>query len=292
MNPRSYKWIRVTPKDRCSICGKPDYCDYCPELALALCMRVTSDRPSRCSLGGHLHKLNGVHDYEVPEREPESRIPKLNVTKLMSEWMYKTKAEWIGNLASDLGVSYGSLISLGCAWCQECKAWAFQMVNGYGEPVGIRLRKSNGKKFAYPGSHNGLFIPHMQPQSTAWITEGPTSAAAAITLGLYPISRPSCNGSLAEVGIACKRLGVRRAIIVADNDEDKLRPDDTTYNPGVDSSEALQNMLPIPSVIWVPPAKDIRVFLQLGGTAEIIHSTIRNLIWKQPSYGSPTKSLG
>jgi hypothetical protein len=243
-------------------------------------------------MGGHLHKLNGVHHYELPDREPEPAKPKINVTELMREWRAEDCVIFVHKFAEHLGVSYGALMALGCVRVPHYRAFAFPMTNGWGEPIGIRLRNFQGKKWAVPGSHNGLFIPQMQPQSTAWITEGPTSAAAAITLGLYPISRPFCNGSLVEVGIACKRLGVQRAVIVADNDDDKLRPDDTTYNPGVDSSEALQNMLPIPSVIWVPPAKDIRVFLQHGGTAEIIHSTIRNLIWKQPSYGSPTKNLG
>jgi len=221
-------------------------------------------------MGGFIHHLDGKTSY-VPPPQIERPKPKLNVTQLMREWAGQTKPEWIRNLGFKLGVTYQSLTSLGCAWATRYKAWAFTMFNGWGEPVGIRLRANDGSKFSVTGSHNGLFIPKMESQRLAWITEGPSDSAACITLGLFPIGRPSCNGSLDQVVIACKRLGVQRACIVSDND-----------TPGINGSLALQNILPIPSVVYTPPAKDFRDGIKLGLTRELIESTIRNLVWKNP----------
>ena len=221
-------------------------------------------------MGGWIHPLDSKAVY-VPPIKPEPPKPKLNVTELMAGWRKRTEPDWIRNLAFELGVTYQSLTALGVAWCHEWKSWAFPMFSGWGEPIGIRLRASDGSKFAYRGSHNGIFLPKMEPQATAYLPEGPSDCAACISLDLFPIGRPSCNGSLPEVTIACKRLGMRRAVIVSDNDD-----------PGINGSLALQKALSIPSVIYCPPCKDIRAGLSLGLTRELIEGTIRNLVWHQP----------
>ncbi len=264
------KWIRVSRSHPCLVCKKPDWCTACPALNLILCMRVQSDRPSGNAMGGWLHSLNGEIDH-LPSPKPEPPKPKINVTELMRDWRKRTEPDWIRNLAFELGVTYQSLTALGVAWCAELRSWAFPMFSGWGEPVGIRLRANDGSKFAYRGSRNGIFLSNMQPQSIAWCCEGPSDSAACISLGLFPIGRPSCNGSLPEVVTACKRLRVQRVAIVSDNDD-----------PGVNGSQALQNLLHIPSVVYVPCAKDLRAAVRFGLTAGLVQSTIKNLIWKQP----------
>lgn len=266
-----FRWIRVSKKDPCSVCHKPDYCDYCPELKLILCMRVASDRPSKNSMGGWLHPMGSDIEHVTP-LPPEPPKPKINVTELMRDWRKRTEPDWIRNLAFELGVTYQSLTALGVAWCAEWKSWAFPMFSGWGEPIGIRLRAKDGSKFAYRGSRNGIFLSNLQPQSVAFCCEGPSDSAACISLNLFPIGRPSCNGSLSEVVTACKRLRIQRVVVVSDNDD-----------PGVNGSQALQNLLHIPSVIFVPCAKDLRAAVRFGLTAELVQSTIKNLIWKQPA---------
>jgi len=229
--------------------------------------------------GGWLHATDGETSRVQPVTQEKVKA-KLNVTELMREWKSNTLPEWIDQLATELGVSRVSLVALGVAWAAEHRAWAFPMFDGYGEPIGIRLRTIEGRKLAVAGSRNGLFIPEMPAARTAWITEGPTSAAAAITLGLFPVSRPSCSGSLGDVPIACRRLGIQRAVIVADNDRDKSMPNGSTWNPGVGSTVKLAEIMKIPTCVYVPPAKDIRDFLRLGGTAEMIHATVKNLVWR------------
>jgi len=161
-----------------------------------------------------------------------------------------------------------SLLALNCCWASPHKAWAFAMRDGYGNMVGIRLRTESGKKFAVPGSHQGLFIPKDKWDKMLMLTEGPTDCAAAIDLGYWAIGRPSCSGGVSEVITFVKQRKVRRAVIVSDND-----------SPGVLGAAELQRRLPCSSCILVLPAKDVRAFVGLGGTKALMDSMIGSAIW-------------
>jgi hypothetical protein len=47
-------WVRVSKKNPCSVCQKPDWC--CIGDRYINCMRVQSDKP--CVNGGWLHAIN------------------------------------------------------------------------------------------------------------------------------------------------------------------------------------------------------------------------------------------
>lgn len=142
------------------------------------------------------------------------------------------------------------------------------MRNGAGEVTGIRLRLDTGKKLAVRGSKEGIFIPESPPEAIAFAPEGPTDAAACLTLGLYAIGRPSCLGGTEHLKTALKRLQVRRAVILADNDL-----------PGIQGAKRLAGELGVPSCIVVPPAKDIRLFKILSGTKEMLQSIVKEAAW-------------
>jgi DNA primase len=65
-----------------------------------------------------------------------------------------------------------------------------------------------------------------------------------------------------------RRRGVRRVLIVADADEAGLR-----------GSERLRAALRVPAVVWTPPCKDLREFVRAGGSAAVIQSATRDLMW-------------
>lgn len=234
-------------------------------------MRVQSPKQFRFKGGdvGWLHQINGGQRLII-EQKPKP-IPVINVGKLMAEWTEQTKREQIRRLSQQLGVIPFCLNCLQCAWAAPYRAWAFPMRDGYGEYTGIRLRAENGRKWCVPGSHQGIFQSFFQPQRTALICEGPTDTAAALTLGFYAVGKPSCSGGMPHVRTALQRLGVRRAIIVADNDDAGLR-----------GAQMQANQLPIPNASLVLPAKDLREFVKLGGTNQILTSIIDQLVWKQP----------
>ena len=254
-------WVRVTKSNPCSICSRPDWCtvgDF-----FHCCMRVQSDHP--CKNGGWLHPISNTQKRDIPRPAPR---PVINSKQLIEDWSRATREEWLERFSLQIGMTTQSLLALNCCWASPHKAWAFAMRDGYGNMVGIRLRTESGKKFAVPGSHQGLFIPKDKWDKMLMLTEGPTDCAAAIDLGYWAIGRPSCSGGVSEVITFVKQRKVRRAVIVSDND-----------SPGVLGAAELQRRLPCSSCILVLPAKDVRAFVGLGGTKALMDSMIGSAIW-------------
>lgn len=259
------KWLRVTRANKCTVCGKSDWCTYSPELNLACCMRI--DSPRLAKNGGFFHSLGGTPVRPVlPDKHQAP--PSINATKIIRDWRIYTSADQIRSLAKELGVNPDALEALGTAWAPQHNAWAFPMKDGYGNVVGIRLRNRNGFKWAVPGSKAGLIYSQIIP-GDACLCEGPTDTAAALTLGLNVIGRPSCRGSEDDILTALKPC--RRLLIIADNDD-----------PGWNGAVHLQTRLKIPSVCWAPPTKDLREFLRAGGTPALLRSLTSSLIWTNP----------
>lgn len=229
-------------------------------------MRVESGRP--CQNGGWLHSLDsGPHPRPPLPQKPTS--PLANAGALMQEFSAETWPEMQEQFAASLGVNVAGLRAIGCAYAIGHRAWAFPMKDADGNIIGIRLRSESGHKWAVKGSRAGLFYAEGEAPE-AVICEGPTDTAAAITIGLHAIGRPSCLGCEAELVRLLKRKGCHRAIIVSDNDE-----------PGWRGAEKLSRELPIPNVLLTLPCKDMRDFTNLGGTSVLLHSLSQNLVWNQ-----------
>jgi hypothetical protein len=254
-------WTRVSHRSKCPVCGKPDWCTI-GEIGVC-CMRVESSRPLKN--GGWLHPLTAKP--QPPKLRPLPP-PSINASKLILEWAQETPAPALAALARALGVSEDSLAALNAVYAKQHRAWAFPMCDGNGNSVGIRLRADDGRKWAVRGSKQGIFIPATDPKSIAYICEGPTDTAAALTLGLFALGRPSCNCGGPDLRVACRRLGVHWVVLVADNDA-----------PGLQGAIRVAKEVGLRHVIWTPPTKDIREFLQAGGTRALIESDLRNLVW-------------
>ncbi len=263
-------WIRVTRAHPCACCGKDSWCLF--QGNVAICMRQASDRPKQFSDGsvGYLHTIGESNQNPIRISKPPPE-PVINVGKLMEQWHADTEDAMIENLAEQLGVGVLPLRKLGCVWASTHRAWAFPMKDGHGEFVGIRLRTSDGHKFAVRGSHQGVFLPGGEADLMALICEGPTDTAAALTLGFYAVGRPSCSGGMQDIMTAFRRLRVSRAVLIADADD-----------PGVRGAQMLQEHLRIASASLVLPTKDLRAFVTLGGTRDLLDSMIDSLVWNHP----------
>jgi len=273
----NYKWRRVNKEFKCPICGKPDYCTVCPELDMVLCMRVASDKPSNCNLGGWIHRLNGAKVKTPPPPPPK---PHINATQIMRDFWRHTTDRQRHELAERLGVSVFSLRCLGASWAEAFRAWAFPMMDGYGNIVGVRLRSMSGFKWCITGSTTGVFLPiDLRPQPDVYITEGPTDTAAAITMGLFPIGRASCSSCVDQTITAVRRLRFERAVIVPDNDVDPVAAEAT-----MNGATKLSENLPVPNCITILPGKDLRQFYRDGGTAQLLESLTSSLVWVQPRH--------
>lgn len=206
----------------------------------------------------------------APKIEP--RPININWASMVREWKRQTTEDQVERLAQSLGVTFDSLARLDAAWARNYGAWAFPMRDGRERIIGIRLRKPDGFKFAVNGSRSGLIIPSdVAEGAELWITEGPTDCAAGLALGFPTIGRPSCNSCEDMVFEFIRHKRIRRAVIVSDND-----------GPGKAGADKLQTGIPCPSLLWIPPTKDLREFVRQGGTAEIVRSLTRDLVWYYP----------
>lgn len=258
-------WTRVTRKNPCPICAKFDWC--CIGEKGTCCMRIESKHP--LNNGGWFHPF----DTDQPRVErrytpPPPPRPSINAAALIELFAETTTVQQIAFFAESIGVSEASIAVLGAAYTDVHRAWAFPMRDINCQVVGIRLRATDGKKWAVTGSRQGIFVPQMAAQPTLYICEGPTDTAAAISLGFFAVGRPSCNSGGPEIRALCKRMNVARAIVISDDD-----------TPGLKGAEKIQNEIGIPSTIYVPPTKDIREFYRLGGTKQEIESSLRSKLW-------------
>ncbi len=243
-----------------------------------LCQRIESTKPH--SRGGWFHFYDDKAQagrFIIPKARPAPQA--IDAEAKIRRWQAMQSQQMLTIFAENLGVTPNSLFELGCAWSVEYKAWAFPMSDGAGKIIGIRLRNETGFKWAVTGSRQGIFLPAVDPQPITFLPEGPTDTAACLSLGLFAIGRPSCNSGNELIAQALKRLGIYKVVIVADNDEIKQGG----KRPGIEGAIKLKKELKLSSVIWSPPApiKDVREFLKVGGTKQMIESEIKNKVWNK-----------
>jgi hypothetical protein len=259
-------WTRVTTKNPCPICGKPDWCTITPDGTAASCMRIQSDKP--LANGGYLHRIGAQPAYKPTVRQFRAPPPcSLDFAAMMDAFVRNTPQDALQAFAASLGVDVLALASLGAGRHNRQAAWAFPMRNGDGKTVGIRLRFDDGDKRAVTGSKEGLFYADGQPaDNTAVVCEGPTDTAAALTLGLWAIGRPSCQGAVDHTSKLCKRLRINRLLVMADNDAPKKLPNGKWWQPGFDGAKKLVTAIGLPYRMIAPPTKDIRAWVRAGAT--------------------------
>jgi len=245
-----------------------------------------------CSIGSIRAALGIQHTPYVPfvakPKIVRTSEPSVNFRPIFQKWSNETDGYFLDGFAMSLGVSTEALQSIGCGWADRewadrekrrdaTPGWAFPMYDQHKNVIGLRIRAMDGSKWAMPRSRNGLFIPReVEHDDVAWIVEGPTDAAAALTIGLHPIGRPSCSACDDMVIAYLKRNRFRRAVIITDNDQ----PDKHGVIAGLRGARKLQNALPVKSCMWVVPTKDLRDFVTQGGDRDLIESSIRDIVWK------------
>lgn len=260
-------WHPVTQSAPCLICKKPDWCTRSHDASC--CMRVESQKPM--ANGGWLHPLDGAAVAYVKPRREEPR-PSINCVRIMREAQEYTLSDDWCELAAELGVSADALVSLGFAFSKLYGCWLVPMRDGAGNIVGIQKRMQSGVKLCITGSHLGLFVPTASPGKRCFVCEGGSDTAALLSLGLFAIGRPSCSSRTDWIVQTVMRLRCREVVICSDND-----------SPGLRGAEQLQSALPVPSVIWLPPAKDVREMIRFGGTREMVESCVSQLVWRRTS---------
>lgn len=188
-----------------------------------------------------------------------------------SPWML---AEWkkiqacgssVESKERELGIPLGGLARIGAVWSVSIGALAAPMyANPCHDPIGVRLRADDGRKWAVPGSHNGLFVPSsFVGYGPVFMPEGMTDTAALCGLGLDAVGRPSCNGGR-ELAKTFAKMAARPVIVVSDRDE-----------PGILGAQALAMEISkegIRACMMKPMSgkKDVREWIACGATRQLI----------------------
>jgi hypothetical protein len=270
------KVLRVTGKNPCPICGRPDWCGISADGTTAFCMRTESAEQAKN--GAWIHRLSEPIRYTPPARPKPQPVPVEDLGDLACK--YERNLQDINMIARELGVSARSLERLQVGW--NGKGHAFPMRDGHERIIGIRVRGSKGK-WCVPGSHNGLFWPEGVYSGSDYrlmICEGPTDCAALLDLEYDAIGRPSCSGGTEHI-IEFLQGRRREVVIMADHDEAKQRPDGTTWYPGQEGAvrlaQAIRPFVRTLKIVKPPFHKDVRDWYRAGATRAVIEAVIRNV---------------
>ena len=262
------EWQRVSRSRPCGICGKTDWCVFAD--GVALCMRVESPTPSRGDAGGWLH-----YSHDAP-RQPRARRFRvlapagIDFARLTDQFSDAATEARVEALSAQLGVTPDALRATGIGWNQRQHAWAWPMHDHHFRIVGIRLRDARThRKYAVTGSKQGVFLAecpdHFAAAPLVVVTEGPTDLCAASDLGFTAIGRPSCNGGTKYIAALTRG---KEVVVVRDADEAGRRG----------AGALVASLLPTVRSVRViePPAphKDLRAWLQAGGTPETVDALI------------------
>lgn len=265
------RFMRVNRQHPCTECGKPDWCLWsgtdpnAPDCVI--CPRTPSD--VQCGDAGYLHdfhsKMRRRSRQRIRQVRDRSPLPELEETALKcTRSMSRSQTN---HLADALQVSAHSLHRLRTGWNGRC--WTFPMVRPDGTVCGIRLRRTDGRKFAVRGSQEGLFIPvDLAQDNRLLIAEGPSDVGALLDLGFRVIGRPSCTGGTKLAIEYLKQTRPSESVIFADAD-----------GPGRNGADRLASALTpyCPTVRIVQPPDghgDAREWVSAGAT----HADVSNLI--------------
>ncbi len=180
-------------------------------------------------------------------------------------------------LAERLNVSVESLRALGVGFNPDGNVWTFPERNADGDVAGICRRFQDGEKKMTFGHKHGLYFADnwRDLAGPVLIVEGASDTAAAFTLGLCAIGRPSKDvprDVLPELVELLKSIPAERGVIVVGENDQDLQHDDFRW-PGKEGAErtarelteALGRRIP-----WaLPPngTKDLRNWLKANPEA-------------------------
>jgi hypothetical protein len=205
-------WQRVSHQKHCPVCKKPDWCMIRKDGAAAICARVYDGCKKDLGEAGYLHvfgnqstpwfdRPRGVRQQRT---EPKAIIP-VDWLSVQTDLRSRALPILVKAHAEQLGVTPESLHALEIGLTTK-GAWTFPMRSTDATIIGIRIRTEQGRKWAWPGSRNGLFFATTFNAECGDITdapllvcEGPTDTAALLGYGFDVIGRASCNTGIDDV---------------------------------------------------------------------------------------------
>lgn len=252
----------------------------------SLCSKVTHDGRLlvHCHVGCHWSLLLKTIDLksdivQVPVQILRRAVvePKRPAPSVLAEWAQMCEASDDADVEDheqQLGIPMGGLRRLGAVWAVGLTALCAPMMDGPGGSViGVRVRATNGDKYAVKGSCNGLFVPKtFTGDGFLYFPEGFTDSAAMHGLGLDAIGRPSALGGRDLARTVAKRTG-RQCVVIGDRD---ASDNPAARGPEVLTQELLDDGLRVRILRPPPGFKDMRRWIAAGATRDTIEWTARH----------------
>lgn len=213
----------------------------------------------------------------APSRVACAPAPRREVSEYIApNWRAMVKADRPAEVERRermLGLPAGSLRRIGVVWAVGIGALAAPMYGPGKEPIGVRFRADDGRKWAMAGSRNGLFGlgSTMEVRDTLYLPEGMTDTAALVGLGLWAIGRPSCTGGREYVRglVRCLPSSVS-IVVVSDADLAGRRGAAMLADELTDDGRRVRMLVPVPGY------KDVRDWIAAGATRSVIEYAARS----------------
>lgn len=228
-----------------------------------------------------------VHPVERRLVIPDEPIDPKRFELMADVWRRNMRPHWLARAAELLGLPVDPLDRLRVGWSPEHRATSWPMRDADGSVVGVRLRcPTTARKWAVKGSRAGLIydpgLMSIERPWRLWIVEGPTDAAALMSIGLDVVGVPSAGGGAELLVELARRLRPIEMIVVADSD-----------GPGVAGAERLADALMIvaPVRVMSPVAfKDARAWVCGGADRSVIESaadsvSVRSIFMEGVNHG-------
>jgi len=286
---RQSDWKSVTRQNPCPICGKTSWCRTTDGGRAVNCKRQTVASGSwqlvKTVSEGAIFRLDdglsGVRTFQprTISTKPAPVKPQPARPALwgdMAAGWQRAAGDQVQLLAGQLGVSVASLHQLGCGWDQAKRCWTFPARDGDQQVIGIAQRLETSRlnregkvitKAMITGSRQGLFYDlasWSQGSGPILLVEGASDTAAALTMGLAAVGRPSNRGGIDHLARLLRDVPADRPIVVVGERDQK--PDGNW--PGRDGAVSTATQLAKAlhrAILWaVTPdlAKDTREFLR------------------------------
>lgn len=277
------KWVIAKP---CPICGKTDNCKAAIDGSAVYCARVSSDREPNGG-GQWLHRIDDDHKRDevraaVAYLHRESKTTRAAPDDRFERSKGHQKIHQVKqHYAEKLGITVESLdlLEMGAEGANAI----FPERSGSGELIGLVTRSPTGSKRSE--GRRGLTIPTAQPGTgPLLIVEGQSDVAAALSMGLRAIGRPSNSGGVEHLATYLADRN-ERVIVLGENDRKRhseLKNQEVHLPncagcqvcwPGLAAesvAEQLAEKLDRPIESAMPPegTKDVRGWLCSGGDGD------------------------
>lgn len=277
------EWKRVSRREPCPVCGKPDYCGRTVDGSAVRCMRVESEKPSTAKDGtmGWIHVLSNPLPPSPPRKPIEKKADWTKECRAMFE--HEKAHDKRCEIADTLSASVESLESLrvGIGWDEwngaEFSSWPSRDHNG--RIIGYVRRYADGAKRTNEGGSTGVFYTSewFSRPGPLWVVEGGSDVAACESAGLCAIGRASNTHGGEYIRRMIKQCCPdKRIIVVGERDEvpeKRGRVPSCTLNcrgcafcwPGLFGAKKVAAELNTRWVMVPKPHKDMRELLTAGG---------------------------